>query len=244
MPVTIMAIFVVSSFVVKRAKLKKVLIIAFSSLFLIFTNPFLANTTFSAWEIPPVKFSDIEKQYEVGILLTGITQYDTYTEDRVYFNKGADRLLHTVQLYKKGIIKNILISGGAGSLESGKIPEATKLKEVLIYCGIEDSHIYTDTLSANTAENAINSVSFIQKHNIKDSNSILITSAFHMRRAKACFNKAGAPDIAIFPVDYYTGENGWNPDDLIIPSVDSLYLWSKLIKEWVGYLAYSLTGYI
>ncbi|WP_175402771.1 YdcF family protein [Mangrovivirga cuniculi] len=216
----------------------------FSSLFLIFSNPFLANNAFRIWELPPVKFTDLEKNYEIGVLLTGITQYDAPTQDRVYFNKGADRLLHTIQLYKEGYIKKILVSGGAGSLENDKISEASKLKEVLLICDVPENDIIIDSLSQNTVQNAVNSTLILNKRNISSENALLITSAFHMRRAKACFIEAGAENIVSFPVDYYTRENDWNPDDLFIPSVDSIYLWSKLIKEWVGYVAYFLFGYI
>ncbi|MCX2742281.1 YdcF family protein [Mangrovivirga sp. M17] len=196
------------------------------------------------WELPPVKFTDLQKNYEIGILLTGITQYDTPTNDRVYFNKGADRLLHTIQLYKEGYIEKILVSGGAGSLENDKESEASKLKRVLLMCDVPEKDIIIDSLSQNTAQNAIFSTQILEKKNISSENALLITSAFHMRRAKACFNKAGGENIVPFPVDYYTKENDWNPDDLIIPSVDSIYLWSKLIKEFVGYVAYFLFGYI
>jgi hypothetical protein len=34
------------------------------------------------------------------------------------------------------------------------------------------------------------------------------------------------------------------PDNYIIPKADPLDKWSYLIKEWTGYLAYKVTGYI
>ena len=53
----------------------------------------------SAWEIKTKAYADM-KPHELGIVLTGATLPFRIPDDRVYFQRGADRVIHTVQLYK------------------------------------------------------------------------------------------------------------------------------------------------
>jgi uncharacterized SAM-binding protein YcdF (DUF218 family) len=93
--------------------------------------------------------------------------------------------------------------------------------------------------SRNTHESAA-SVGKLLKDDT--SQKLLITSAFHMRRSKACFVKEGI-EVDMFPVDFYTHRRRFTFDVLVIPKVDALLVWHKLIKEWVGMIAYKIAGY-
>ena len=207
---------------------------------LLFSNAFLANEAFLAWERRPVVLEK-NKTYQTAIVLTGFTGSRKMTPGRVYFNKGADRLLHTVELYQAGRIKTILISGGSGSLTNRKISEAQQVRKAFIYCGIPDSSILTEDHSSNTAQNAQMSKILIDSIGLKG-NFLLVTSAFHMRRAELCFRKVGLK-FDIYPVDLYSRERRYTPDILLIPSEDALEKWSILIHEMAGYVIYWIMGY-
>ena len=71
---------------------------------------------------------------------------------------------------------------------------------------------------------------------------VLVTSAAHMRRASGCFRKAGIEHI-VYPTDQLTGERRYDPEHLLVPSLDSLARWKILAHELVGYLAYRIMGY-
>ena len=79
------------------------------------------------WEVDPKPFNEI-RPHEIGIVLTGTTIPFLQPDDRVYFKRGADRVTHTIQLYKLGLIKKILVSGGSGKLLRQDEPEANKFK--------------------------------------------------------------------------------------------------------------------
>jgi uncharacterized SAM-binding protein YcdF (DUF218 family) len=67
-----------------------------------------------------------------------------------------------------------------------------------------------------------------------------VTSAYHMPRAMAAFRAAGFP-IEAYPVDWRTG----GPIDALkpFPSVgDGLRRTDTAVREWVGLLAYRITG--
>src|SRR5690606_14661246 len=155
--------------------------------------------------------------------------------DRVYFQKGADRLLHTVQLYKLGKIKNILITGGSGLVIGRQTAaEADQLKSVFLYCGIPEKDILIENQSRNTRENALFTRRTIDSLRLPGK-FLMITSAFHMRRAEGCFKKVDL-DVDIFPVDYYTKKRKFTPNILLIPSEGAMGKWATLIHEVTGYL--------
>ena len=88
-----------------------------------------------AWEIDAKPFSAVSPR-KLGIVLTGTTHSFQKPDDRVYFKRGADRVTHTIQLYKLGLIEKILVSGGTGRLLRDDEPEANKFKKVMMMAGI------------------------------------------------------------------------------------------------------------
>jgi uncharacterized SAM-binding protein YcdF (DUF218 family) len=233
--------FLVASVLVKRTHLKKRFFWIGFSLLLFFSNDFIANEAMLAWEVKATPYASINKVYDWGILLTGVTANDREPADRVYFNHGADRVTHTVQLYKKGIIKKILVAGGSGRLISTARPEADEVFAVLVMAGVSPEDIVLENKSRNTHESSVNVKSMLT--NINQEKILLITSAFHMRRSYGCFKKVGLnPDT--FSTDFYTHPRHFTPDVLFIPKADSINLWQKLFKEWVGIIAYRIAGYV
>jgi uncharacterized SAM-binding protein YcdF (DUF218 family) len=233
--------FLIASVLVKKAHLKKRFFWIAFSLLLFFSNDFIANEAMRAWEVKPTPYASITKKYEWGIVLTGVTLNDLEPADRVYFHHGADRVTHTIQLYKKGIIKKILITGGVGRLVTEGRPEADALQEVMVMADVPVTDIIIERESKNTHENAVNTKRILK--NEEGSNCLLITSAFHMRRSIACFKNVGLnPDQ--FTTDFYTHPRYFTPEVLLIPKADSINLWQKLFKEWLGIVAYWLAGYV
>lgn len=241
LPIVWITAILVFSILTKNPKKRKKGIIAVLILILFFSNDFIINETFRLWEEDPVSIASLPN-YEVGIILTGITNTGKESEDRVYFQKGADRLLHTVQLYKLGKIKKILITGGAAKLIGEGVAEAIQLRKVLLFCGVNEQDIILEDQAKNTRENALFSKRALDSLDIKG-NQLLITSAFHMRRAKGCFKKVEL-SVDIYPVDYYTYDRKLTPDKILIPSEAALGKWALLIHEVTGYVVYKVTGYL
>ncbi len=207
---------------------------------LLFTNPFLSNEALLAWELPPQPLAKLPA-HDAGIILTGITERSKSPHDRVYLEKGADRVVHALWLYRAKKIRTIIISGGSGSFRPGYSTEATELRKILLLAGIPAAAILVEDKSRNTRENALFTAALLKQHPELQS-CVLITSAFHMRRARACFKVAGV-QTTIFPVDYYSSDRSLYPNDLIIPSDSSFSNWHLLIREMIGYITYQLIGY-
>jgi len=195
------------------------------------------------WEPEYKDFGEI-KNYEIGIVLTGVTNLSKTAFDRTFFNKGADRITHALQLYRMGKIKKILISGGQGLNPTNPNSEALLLKNFLLMTGVPESDVMIEDQSKNTAQNAQFSKEFLMKSGISlNQEFLLITSAFHMVRATKCFTKAGL-QTAAFPTDYYSIDTKYDIPTLFYPDPYSIFKWHILSKEWIGLSVYKLVGYI
>lgn len=243
MPLTILMILIIGGAVFLKRKWGKKMLWTGITLLVFFTNPFLSNLALLTWEPEFKSFDEIEN-HEIGIVLTGVTNLSKTAYDRTFFNKGADRITHALQLYQMGKIKKILITGGQGLNPVNPQSEAELLQRFLIMTGMPEEDIWIEDQSKNTAQNAQFTKDFLEKKGI-DANQefILITSAFHMYRAKGCFDKVGLK-TETFPTDYYSHDVKYDIPSLIFPDSNSIQYWTKLFKEWLGIVVYKLVGYM
>lgn len=241
MPLTIVFLCLLASIVVKKVRLRKWLFWIGFFLLWLFTNEFISNELMRAWEIPARRFDSLHK-YKLGIVLTGTT-LPLKPNDRVYFQRGADRVTHTVQLYKLGLIERILISGGTGRLVQEEEPEANLFRKAMILMGVPEEKITIENETRNTYESAVEVKKMLTDSAYQSSDLLLITSAFHMRRSLACYRKAGL-EPEPFTTDFFSHERLFYIDTLFVPKVDALVTWHKLTREWVGFIAYKVAGYV
>jgi uncharacterized SAM-binding protein YcdF (DUF218 family) len=240
MPITWIVLCLILGLLLKKGRLKMLFLwLGFAQL-IFFSNPFILNEIVNKWEIKAIPIKSLIN-YDVAIVLTGVTS-DQKPRDRVNYRRGADRVLHTIHLYKIGKVKKILVTGGSGSvLNSNEDIESENIKQTLLLAGIPEENIILETKAKNTHENALFSHPILQKQ-FPGQSYLLVTSAFHMRRAYACFKKEGI-NTTPFPVDFYSEERVLTPDKFL-PDAEPMMAWKILIKEWVGIIAYKITGYI
>lgn len=240
-PLVVILLLFISSLLIRSKIWKRRLFIAALASLLFCSNEFISNEVMRLWELPPTPFSEITKTYQVGILLTGVTKSNFSPTDRVYFQRSSDRVTHTLQLYTLGHIKKILISGGSGTILE-RTKEADELALVLKMMGVPKEDLIIENQSDNTYQSAV-AVKKMIEGNFAPEECLLITSGYHMRRSRACFKKAGL-DIDTFSVDFLSNKRTFTPDVLLVPKIESVFVWQVLTKEWVGMLAYKVAGYI
>ncbi len=210
--------------------------------FFVFTNSFFLLECTRLWEIHGKKTSEIGT-YEVGIVLTGMAEYDNNL-DRISIRRGTDRLWQALTLYHQGKVKKILISGDHGYISDRGLHEAKQFKQVLIGWGIPASHIITEDFSRNTHENAVETKKILEKRVGLQQHFLLITSGRHMRRSLACFQSVGLKCVP-YSTDLYTGpQRSYFWDQYFVPNVDNFSEWNALFKEVVGFIIYDIAGYI
>lgn len=215
-------------------------------LFLFFSNGYISNLALYNWEVDTISIKDIDQPYDIGIVLSGYARNTDYLLDDdhfFYLGGSVNRLTQTVELYKLGRIKKILISGGSAYIFEKNIPESENTKRFLMRLGIPEADILIEIKSRNTYENALYSKEFLQANGMeKKQRLLLITSAFHIFRAEKCFKKVGL-EVTSFGVDFRAGSLTFHPE-YFIPSSSAIETWQLLIKEWVGIVVYRMRGYI
>ena len=144
--------------------------------------------------------------------------FDCQKVDAIVTISGGDTTARTAQaidLYKNGWSSTLVFSGAAAD-KSGP-SNAQVMKRQALTAGVPESAILLDTTSENTSQNAANTNSIFEEHNIHS--VILVTSAYHQRRAGLEFGKRAGSSVRIInhPVAqdkqwsslWWTTPSGW-----------------------------------
>ena len=217
-------------------------IILFISLTIYFlSNDFIINEISTAYEYPAAPRSEV-KVHDIGIVLTGgLMNEEKPPVDNLFLGNHADRFAQALLLYKEKKLKKILISGGDLKLISRPIQSEGKLAaEFLIKCGVDPSDIILENRAVNTFQNAKFTAELIRSE-YPDQQYMLLSSASHLPRAIACFEKQGLK-ITPFGTDYMSKKRRFLWIQLI-PSGNALHDAQTLMHEWAGFLTYKLMGY-
>jgi uncharacterized SAM-binding protein YcdF (DUF218 family) len=238
--VWIFALLVYSFFTKVEGRAKKLRIIAVVMLYL-FSNPFLVDEGFRAWEPVTPDWDIMTTKFDAAIVLGGIGDVDLRLK-KINFGASADRLLQTLKLYHQGKVKKIIYTGGSGSVEFPEKKEGLFVQKYLHQIQFPDTALIVESESRNTYENAVFTKKILDSLKIKGK-FLLVTSGFHMNRSLAIFKKAGYENIFPYVTNRSSGIRRHTPDHLFIPNAGALLGSDLLIHEWVGYLIYKIRGY-
>ncbi|MCW7469879.1 YdcF family protein [Leptospira kanakyensis] len=206
------------------------------------SNAFVSNFLVQTLEkdYPPVNIAELPKS-DVAIVLGGMIQTISAHPGRPELSDSADRLTDAVRMYKAGKVKKILFTGGSGLLFANTYREADLAKELFLDLGVPEKDLIWENNSRNTYENAVETKKILQDKKIES--AILVTSAFHMKRAAGCFQKQSI-SFVVYPTDYRATDLQSGAFELYIPSAGFLDQTSMAIKEWVGYFVYRAKSYL
>lgn len=158
-------------------------------------------------------------------------------------SSGADRVWHGARLYKAGKAPVITLSGG-GVRET----TAPLLKDF----GVPESALVFLDSAKNTEDEAALIVQAIKAMKIRGEGDqampkvLLVTSAWHMRRAEMLFRRAGLdviPAATDHEVTLYYKDVGFEFSQLI-PDVGRLFQNSYLFKEHFAYWCYRVLHWV
>ncbi len=214
---------------------RKKLIILATFILLFFSNKFLYQVSVRGWENQFQSTTNQSKYY--GVTLGGMAHWDCYNKC-ICFNNASERYETIVDLYNNKTIEKIVFSGGGPkSVKS----EAQALKEYAEEQGIADSCVFAEGKSLNTHENARFTAQLFDQYNF-NKDIILVTSAFHMARAKASFEKEG---FSVVPVATHRIqlEPLNQTSDYLLPDINVMKQWKLILKEWLGIAVYKVLGY-
>jgi uncharacterized SAM-binding protein YcdF (DUF218 family) len=153
-------------------------------------------------------------------------------------NQSADRFIEAAHLARLYPDAKILVSGGDGSFSGDYKGDAELAGDFFSAMGVDPNRIIRETASRNTAENVSETKALLDKNGLTD--CLLITSAYHMPRAKALFDAAGTT-TSPWPTDYRSSGKIDLGLDFTQPTLNS-HLTSTAAREWLALLNLYLTG--
>ena len=129
-------------------------------IFMFFSNWGIGNYVMRLWEYRTIGVDDIERPYDIGIVLGGYAFFDSgkpNADQLFYFgNQSINRLTQAVELYHLGKVKKLLLTG---IITSNKTNEITRKKEMIQFLGrmgIDEEDIIMESAAQNTFQEAIN----------------------------------------------------------------------------------------
>jgi uncharacterized SAM-binding protein YcdF (DUF218 family) len=214
---------------------KKLIYIAIGVLYIlstpIFSNNFFKLVEGSEYRKP---MSTIDSANAIVVLsgMLGINEVG----DSTYVEWGdPDRLFGGMTLFKAGKAQKLVFTGGKMPWDKTKRTEGEVLKEYAISNGIPYEKIFVTKDVENTADEAVAVKELISQ----SKRIILVTSAYHMYRAKKLFEKQGFIVIP-FKVDFKASGNNQVMFMDFLPSAINLELTEIGIREIIGRLYYLL----
>lgn len=188
-------------------------------------------------------------QAEAIVILGGATRNEEPPRVLPDLNERGDRLLYGAKLYQDGAAPLIILSGGRIGWSGGDSSEAESMASILALMGIPKNAMILESKSLNTHENALFTKKVLERENIQQ--ILLVTSAMHMPRSLAIFNKQGISAIPA-PTDFIVSDRELSGDQFsiesrilnLLPSSGNLDQTTLAIKEYIGTFIYRLRGWL
>jgi uncharacterized SAM-binding protein YcdF (DUF218 family) len=194
--------------------------------------PYTAYIISKNIELPPLSKNALKISDAIVVLGGGLSSNEFEYESGVMVNRSTMvRLNYTAYLAKQYPNKLIVTSGGY----TGKFREADIMRDVLIKSFGVKNPVIVENNSRNTDENARFVANILLPKDIH--NIIVVTQAYHMRRALMLFEKYGMKPIPA-STDYYISEYAATPSLSIIPTAGAMDQVSIIYHEILGYSLY------
>lgn len=179
-----------------------------------------------------------ERPYDVVVLLGGVTDERVAKETGTpNYNDNVERLVETHRLLASGQAKYAIVSGAAMDASFAAFGEARVLAAQMREWGIAEDRIILEEKARNTRENAVYTKAIVDARRFE--RVVIVTSAFHMRRAHECFNAVGLA-VDTRPVDFRTYRDA---PASFVPRAHHLATSTSAIRELFGWRIYRAQGY-
>jgi uncharacterized SAM-binding protein YcdF (DUF218 family) len=229
-PLSWIIVLIVTACFIKNRKYQQRLIVTSVVLLLVFSNGFLLNQFARFWDIAP-DISNTNSKYSCAIVLGGFVSEDNTKNG--YLNWAADRFIQGIKLKETGKATHLLFTGGSSRLNPDGFTEGNWISKELQAFHFPDSTLLFEKRARNTIENIQYSKIILESKHLQPP-YLLVTSAFHMRRALLICKKAGVK-VVPYPCNFFAGKGSISADNFI-PSAETLSNWNIYLKEIVGYV--------
>jgi uncharacterized SAM-binding protein YcdF (DUF218 family) len=181
------------------------------------------------------------QRYDAVVLLGGVvdTAAMHQSDSNPSYNDNVERLLESYEWLRTDRAAVVVISGGSAEMAANQPVESTVLARQLVRWGIGADRIVEDN-ALNTRENATH-VATLVRHR-RWARVLVITSAFHSRRARGCFRAVGLEPDWLF-VDRRAYDNTRKSGSWL-PRAEGLRVSEQALRELAGWWVYRLRGWV
>jgi len=211
-------------------------------LLIFFSNGIFSGFLWKIVEKPWQRLSpkEVSKSDAIVVLSGGGRRLTPRNSDIIEWN-DPDRFLAGLLLLKNEKSSKLIFTGGINPYKKGLPPEGNLYKIEAIKLGLPKEQIYVTDPASNTLQE-VKQIKKVLKELLNDENPkiLLVTSAYHMKRAKNLFNKYEI-NVQPFPVDFRSDEINLNyiknPLNWI-PNSQNLSSSSSALREILGRFIY------
>lgn len=187
-------------------------------------------------EMYPVPNGDLNRFAGMVVLGGAFGGHDGRNHGQVALGCAGERVVVPVPLMNQYPKMRLLFTGGSAALFGYRQAEAEIAKAYFGRMGTDMTRTLFEDRSRNTYENAVFSRD-IAGVNPKEA-WLLVTSASHMPRALATFQKAGW-NVTPYPVAFYSQHEA---DWLSYSLFGGIEAWQLALREYLGLVVYKLAG--
>ena len=236
-PLFVMPIIIYLLVVVVGTKKEfKSLIYISSLIFYIISTPLFSNFFMKKIEGEYIykSFNELEK-VDAIVILSGIMRINEFDKNYIVEWNDVDRFFKGIKLYQLNKSNTIIFTGGKDPYNTTNISEGEVLREFAIKYDVKKDDILITEDVLNTADESLAVLDLLGSNKT----IILVTSAFHMKRAKSLFESQGF-NVVPFKVDFKTPPNLKSDFIDFIPSSDGLRKTEIAFREVIGRLYYCI----
>lgn len=235
LPVSLVILLLLGSLVFRRRALALAALLA---LWVSSTPAFgiLAIRTAEGWRTP-VSIDSLPQARAIAVL-GGMLTRPAGGGGTAEWLDAVDRFEGGVALLNAGKAPVVIFMGGWAPSQPNARREGEVLAERAVARGVPISRILVTGRVGNTAGEAAAVAQLLKEMPPSQAGRrvIVVTSAFHMRRAELLFRRAGL-DVVAFPVDFQTTDSGLSALDFL-PGATGLGRTETALRECYGYLFY------
>ena len=179
---------------------------------------------------PPVAIEDVPKAEAIVVLGGGVSP-GGYGDLYPNLESGSDRVWHAARLFHASKAPLVLLTGGSDPSHSAT-SEAEAMGQFMRDLGVPGQALVLENRSRNTSQNAEYSAEILAEQGVN--RILLVTSAYHMPRAKGLFEAQGLEVIPVATDHEVLSRPLWRN---LLPETSALDGSSLAFKEIVGRLA-------
>src|SRR5690554_70848 len=178
---------------------------------------------------PPMAVHEVLQAEAIVVLGGGVSPAghgDLYPN----LESGADRVWHAARLFHASKAPLVLLTGGSDP-EHSATSEAEAMRRFMVDLGVPVQSILLEQQSRNTTQNAEHAAEILAEQSVN--RILLVTSAYHMPRAKALFEAHSLKVIPVATDHEVLSRPLWRN---LLPETSALDGSSRAIKEIAGRL--------